>query len=95
MLLRTVYSIESTFNECGVCDWKNEVRAFERHNIFDCHRESVYIWQSISKATASVGVLLNKQLLSEQRAAAAARLSHLFSPQYSSWLGRAGVAWAH
>lgn len=89
MLISHRNLFEPTFIESGFCDWKNAMRAFERHDKCDCHREAVDNWQSISNARASVSAQLNKQLLTEQHAAAIGLSSIITSILF---LARQGLA---
>jgi Domain of unknown function (DUF4371) len=89
MLLSHRNLFEPAFIETGFCDWKNAMRAFERHDKCDCHREAVDNWHSISKVRTSVSVQLNQQLLTEQRAAAVGLSTVITSIKF---LARQGLA---
>lgn len=78
---------DPAFIENGFCDWKNAVRAFERHDKCDCHREAVGGLESLSRT--SVSAQLDRQLARDQQVASKA-LSVIISTL--KYLARQGLA---
>jgi len=78
---------EPAFIDSGFCDWKNAIRAFERHEKCDCHREAVASLQSISRVCVSAR--LDTQLARDQLVAFKALSVIIGSLQY---LARRGLS---
>ena len=79
---------EPAFIETGFCDWKNAVRAFERHAKCDCHQEAVDSWNCwISTFTTSVYAKLDYQLAQSQHIA-----SKVLTVITTSFFTRQGLA---
>jgi len=78
---------EPAFIDSGFCDWKNAIRAFERHEKCDCHREAVASFRSISRV--GVSARLDTQLARDQQVAFKALSVIISSLQY---LDRQGLS---
>jgi hypothetical protein len=82
---RKVY--EPTFTETGFCDWKNAIRAFDKHDKCGSHHEAVSTCESVSKL--DVSAQLDTQLARDQQASSKALSVIISTLQY---LVRQGLA---
>lgn len=87
LLITHKLAYEPTFIDHGFQDWKNAIRAFQRHAMCDCHREAVCAYSMASKP--GIDAKLNAQIANDQHMASLALEVIVSSLLY---LGKQGLA---